>query len=230
MSALSKILKDKVYDELDDLSKFLYPWTGAFFEEIAQLKDVVITRADVEKAIDTGTSIRPFSKCKTLCEWGCPANIIRITHGTPLPHDTILPDNMKPDDIVATFPKQELSDEVYLYISTTAVHDRMNLALWCGSFENGNAKELISIFQPRNWAESTGSRGRYAKQQQYAAIIVHLLKERKLKIRDSDLLMKLVTWSTEFNNMGNKAALANLLKIKISMHEDQVIYSIEEAT
>lgn len=58
--------------------------------------------------------------------------------------------------------------------------------------------------------------------------LVDLFADNKWNIRNVDLAMKMVTWTFEYCQTGDRQSLANLSKLKCMVHNGHPIYSMQE--
>lgn len=85
--------------------------------------------------------------------------------------------------------------------------------------------ELADLFGAQDVRSDRAYRGKIKK---FCQHIDDLVDNKKLDIRDLGLCEKFSTWVVFYVRDGNLAALNNITRIKIMMHENRPIYSIQE--
>ena len=85
--------------------------------------------------------------------------------------------------------------------------------------------ELADLFGAEDVKSDRSYKGKVKK---FIKHIDQLVDDRKLDVRDLQLCSKFANWVVLYVKDGNLAALNNITRIKIMMHENRPIYSIAE--
>ena len=119
------------------------------------------------------------------------------------------------------FSEQELEEQAKNKLTRT-----IRQGLWSSKIVNkSRLNEIADLFGATEVLSDRAYKGKVRK---FCKHLINLVDDRKLDIRDLALSEKFSNWVVLYVRDGNLAALNNITRIKIMMHENRPIYSIEE--
>jgi hypothetical protein len=232
------MFKDKVYEDMDDISKLIEPYQSSVNEELSKLPDSI----EVEPELFTsmyGTSVREVmqAKCRDLglnalvndmwkiCDNNFFSLVMQDNEGEPVES---LNFNFKTGEIDGkifvvknkiAFEDEDLekiSIDKFISVLNSFMHKKANAA------RVNEVADLLSLDKVK--AERSPRRKMYTLMQQASEV----LRSKKIDIRDIQLVEKFAQWIKLYVTDGNLPALGNIAKIKIMSHDKRPIYSIQE--
>jgi len=238
------LFKDKVYEELDDISQMIEPFEFAVNNELSLMPDkikinasffesIVFSNSGREKCyIDTRKVIEYNTKWLNLHILSKHANAdydfsnnfftIEMSENTHYNAET-----------------KELIGEIYLIKKKVAYEDKeiekmlinyMRSTFNChlggpSSINKSNINEICDLF---NLKEALQDRKSYGKVKKLFNKYEQLINDRELNIRDVELFKRFIDWNVKYIKHGNLPAMSNITKVKIMMRNGLPIYSIKE--
>jgi len=237
------MFKDKVYEELDDISRLVEPFQSKENEELAEFPDEVeITKEMlINSYSDWGwSSINISSLVQDIaCKLGLKeisAKNYNISRDFFKIEARDLEEN---EEVTINFDTNEMSHKIFM-VKTKLGYDDIELekiakrnvvktikSHLCSS-RNVNKSRLNEIADLYNAHDVKSDRSYRGKVRKFCMHLESLMDDRKLDIKDLELCKKFGKWIVLYVVNGNLPALNNITRIKIMMHENRPIYSIEE--
>lgn len=234
------MFKDKVYDEMDEISRLFEPFQYDLNDELAKFPDKIeILPEDILKYGVHGTDLYEVL--------GIRAGQLELHN---IRHDIgLLVNNDFFKFVVETDDKttvnldansMNLSKKIYLIKNKIAFDElmletmRKEDLLSCirnqfydnrSGMNKPRFNEIADIYGAKEVKSQRSCRGKVDK---FCSHMATLLDDKTLDIRDMALCKKFNRWIILYVMNGNLAALNNLTRIKIITHEKRPIYSIEE--
>ena len=233
------MFKDKVYDELDDISKLIEPYQYSVNEDISRMPD----RIEVDPStlfFSRTPSIRDvlYCKCEELGLRSLQNNLWDVCHrasffefefidnqGEVVPSLTYNFSTGEIDGKVVVVKKNAgFNDDEVIKIASEKAQSQVERINWrdASASRLNEVADLLSITTPLK--EKSCRR----KVLYLASGLKEVIKSKKIDIRDVSLIEKLAKWIRLYVEDGNLPALANIAKIKIMSHQNKPIYSIQE--
>lgn len=236
------MFKDKVYEEMDDVSKMFEPFQFALNDELALLPDKIeVLPQDMlteDGIFNYGTNVSSIVK-KTARELGLQHIIDKMRLLSEKDFFKFEVEGEEGALITLDAPTMTMSHKIYV-IKDKIAFDEQELEAMRKRYILGNLKSNFDrsrdVNKPRfneiadiyGAEEVKSERSYHGKVFKFCQHMEKLIDEKTLDIRDMDLCHKFVKWIVYYVKNGNLAALNNLTRIKIITHEKRPIYSIEE--
>lgn len=230
------IFKDKVYEEMDDISKLIEPYQYSLNDDLASFPDQVEVTPDYITS-HYSISIRDIVRQKaeelelqTLMNkiWDLDSSFFefKITDSLGEETDSVLFD-FKARTIDGKISLIKIKnyledDEVVKAIKSTIDNKLHN---YSSSYDAKRLNEVADLFNAVNVSKQRSIR---KKMRELRLHIVGLVDSKKLDIRDVGLASRFADWIQLYVENGNLPALANIAKLKIMTHQNRPIYSIDE--
>jgi len=229
------MFEDKVYDDLDEMSKLVEPYVYSKNERLSLIPD------KIEVAANVILEMKP-----TQYKWnGDDVNdcLKKAGHDVPFilqPFFEFQVEDLEEGDCVKiNFGDKTISHKIFM-VKTKIAYDDDELfamikrqlthkivgALWRS--QNVDKPRLNEIADLYGAKAAKSARGYKTKVRELCRHLVSMIDERKLDIRDVDLANRFNDWVISYIRYGNLAALSNITKVKIMTHKNRPIYSIEE--
>jgi hypothetical protein len=230
------IFKDKVYDEMDDISKLIEPYQCGLNEDLSRFPDRLEVSPDqLESTWGTGVRdiVRKYAKSAELHAlseniWDLDPNFFQF--------EIVNSEGEQTDLLHYNFATKEIDGKIFLVKKMFCVEDdgvmdiiikniQNKLSMYSRSADSKRINEIADLFNAADIKQrrSTGKKMRYLRDH-----IVSLVKSKKLDIRDAELATRFSSWILLYVNDGSLPALANITKLKIMTHQNKPIYSIDE--
>lgn len=239
------IFKDKVYDEMDDISRLIEPYEYSVNAEISQMpEEIEITAEDLINMKMYGRGLSPSSiLIKTAKELNLLALASSFRNGSyyKFYSPTIIPNfedevpigifNVDDKTMTHRIVLKKIKDSYdekelqVLAVEFIAEHFRSLEYIPASKIDKSRLNELAQLF---NCPESMKERSSSKKIRLLRTKVTTMMKDGSLDIRDIDLANRFGNWFKLYVLDGNLPALTNLTKIKIVSHNKRPIYSIEE--
>jgi hypothetical protein len=231
------MFKDRVYEEMDDISKLVEPYQYSLNEALAQFPDQIeLTTEELSSP------------------WGINCMEIFRSHVNKLELNHLLKSHRPGDD----FFQFKIIDEFGEYVDTADLNFRDSTlsnkivmvkskigyedfdvekiakqAIIEGlqvynSYRMLNASRLNEIADLFNDNATKKERSVRRKMPMFRKHMGDLIDSKKLDIRDVGLCTRFASWIIAYVQHGNLAALNNITRLKIMTHQNRPIYSIEE--
>ncbi len=243
MSDIS-MFKDEVYDNLDDISKLVEPIESTINNELSKFPDKVeITIEDIRQLYSYNwgwSSLQLNSIVSIHAQKLGLLNLFRLNELQLSKFFKFEVEDIEDgDEVKINLTQNTMSHKVYLVKYTIGYDDRELEDMVKSSltrFIKGNLHSARTVNKPRlneladlfGAKDVKGDRSFRGKVNKFCKHMDSLVDDKKLNIRDLDLCGKFSVWIGLYVRDGNLAALNNITRIKIMMHENRPIYSIQE--
>lgn len=240
------MFNDKVYDELDDISKLVEPYNSEFNNIISQYPDEIEIHPSVFKGAFSGgwgfSSVRVETILDVVAK---NLNLPKLTRASSYDSrvDNFFEFEIKDLEEYETptfnFETDHMSHTIILKKVKLGLDDQELSKLAKNNILNaisGNLHNNRSVNKPRlneiaelfGAQEAKSDRSYRGKVKKLCKRLEQLIDDQKLDIRDIELCKKFGQWVVKYVKDGNLPALNNVTRIKIMMHKNRPIYSIEE--
>lgn len=238
------LFKDKVYEELDDISQLVEPFEYAVNNELAQMPE------EIELDKDFFKSMIGYGGGRNNITQSVRKIVEREANNRDL---KVLSAHISNDyNFVNNFFKAEIEEGSYYNAATEefiggakitktklAYDDKdiekMLIDYMRSKFNNKLGRpssiskprlnEICDLFGAYDALKDRGARGKISKlYTKYKTLI----EERKLNIRDVELFKRFIDWNILYIRNGSLPSMSNITKIKIMMRNELPIYSIKE--
>jgi hypothetical protein len=238
------LFKDKVYEELDDISQLVEPFEFAVNNELAQMpEEITLGQEFFENMLGYGGGRNNITQS---------VRKVVEREATNRGLETLSQHMRNEYGFVDKFFKVEIEEGSSYNAATkefiggvTIIKDKMAyedkeiekmLIDYMGN-QFGNKlgrpsaiskprlNEICDLFGAYDALKDRGARGKLNKlYTRYKTLI----EERKLNIRDVELFKRFVDWNVKYVKNGSLPSMSNITKIKIMMRNELPIYSIKE--
>jgi len=239
------MFKDKVYDDMDDVSKMFEPFQYNLNDELAKFPDrVEIKPIDLMSydnwsgyGTDLPGEIRRIAKSLDLNQIIEHTSLLNSHGFFKFEVETDEEDDQA--DIWVDAGDMTMSHKIFL-VKDKIAFDEKQLEAMRKDYTLGqlrrefNSNRDMDKARFNEIADIYGAilvkpeRSYHGKLKMFCKHLEHMIDEKVLDIRDMELVHKFVMWIAYYVKQGNLAALNNLTRIKIITHEKRPIYSIEE--
>lgn len=238
------MFKDKVYEELDDISKLVEPFQSGINEELALFPDEIEITNDMILNLhskDWGWST--FRVGDIISEKAKELNLKTIEreyHEISREFFEIKVENLEEgEEVTINFETGIMSHRLLIVKAKIGYDDnelekqarykiintlRRNLSS-NKVVNKSRINEISDLYGAYDVRKDRTYRGKVRKLCKH---LEELMDDRKLDIKDLGLCERFANWIILYVRDGNLPALNNVTRIKIMMHEDRPIYSIEE--
>lgn len=237
------MFKDKVYEEMDDVSKMFEPFQFNLNDELAQFPDKMevdskhLMSNDYWGSYGTDLPAVISDKAGKLKLTEIIKNMDLLTS-----HDFFAFEVEDLEDggkITFDAGTMTLSHKLFL-VKKKIAFDEQELEAMRKNMTINNLKRAFNrsrdVNKPRlnevadiyNAGDVKSERSYRGKVTKFCEHLDKIIEDKTLDIRDMDLCMNFAKWIILYVKTGNLAALNNLTRIKIITHEKRPIYSIEE--
>ena len=247
MSKIS-MFQDKVYDDMDDISKLVEPIESDVNIALSYIPDEIeVTSQHIKDLYDnkwgwSSLSVTGFVDT-ILRELKVTTTVNMHDHANKFFKFKVRSkDNEELEEAEEVRINMEtgiMSHRLFLIKHTVGYDDQTleamakeSLTKNIRSYLNSNRdvnksrmNELAELFGAKDVKSDRAYRG---KVRRFCQHINSLVDNKKLDIRDLNLCEKFSKWVVLYVKDGNLAALNNITRIKIMMHENRPIYSIQE--
>jgi hypothetical protein len=238
------LFKDKVYEELDDISQLIEPFEYAVNNELAQMPDEIELDANFFGGLVSYNGGRNhfYQSVRKIVERK--ANSLGLKK---LANQARLEYNFCSDffdleigeNVQYNAETKELNGEAKIIKTKLAYEDReieqMLVEYMVGQFRaywrkpskisKPRLNEICDLFNVNEALKDRSASGKVSKlQKKYK----ELISERKLNIRDVELFKRFIDWNIKYVVDGSLPSMSNITKIKIMMRNELPIYSIKE--
>lgn len=239
------MFKDKVYEDMDDISKMIEPFQYDLNDDLSKFPDKIEVKPedifDENRWGGYGASISDIVH-KT-------AKQIGLKHIQDDCYDLVKAgffkievegeeEDYKPT-VTVDVTTMSMSHKVFIVKEKIAFDEqelesmrKKDFSEWMyrrfsrsSDINKGRFNEIADIYGAELAKSERSSRGKVT---QFVTHIEKLMDDKILDIRDMTLCRKFNNWIVLYVKDGNLAALNNLTRIKIITHEKRPIYSIEE--
>jgi len=241
------MFKDKVYEEMDEISRMFEPFQFNLNDELALLPDKIEVLPEYIMNIDeySGYSGSGTNASRVVKAVANSMNLMQIIDKMRLLQNNdffrfeVEGDLGDGEQVKLDGTTMTMSHKVFVVKNKLAFDEqeleKMRKEYILGSIKN-NFERSRDVNKPRfnEIADIYGAeivkseRSYYGKVNAFVNHMEKLIDDKVLDIRDMDLCHKFVKWIVYYVKNGNLAALNNLTRIKIITHEKRPIYSIEE--
>jgi hypothetical protein len=230
------IFKDKVYEEMDDISKLIEPYQYSLNDELSQFPDeVVLDSSHITSFYSISIQDIVRAKAKELELNDLVAKVWDI--GDSFFEFKML-DNFGEvtDSVEYNFQEKTINGKIVLIKKKPCLEDNDVVSAikrsienvlhnWGSDFDSKRINEIADLFNSNTVSKQRSVR---KKMRELRNHIVSQVDSRKLDIRDVGLATRFAEWIVLYVKYGNLPALANITKLKIMTHQNRPIYSIDE--
>lgn len=244
MSKYQDLFKDKVYDELDDISQLVEPFEFELNNQLAQMPDEINLDAEFFKAMvsyhNGGSSF--YEALRQVVK--------REAHKLDLKE---LGDHARLNrDFTKDFFEFVIDEDLQYNAATNELNGEAKIIKKRNAFEDKEIEEMLidymrdefnsrlsrpsNISKPRineicdlfGIDEALKDRKARGKVNKLYNRYKELMADRRLNIRDVDLFKRFIDWNVRYIVDGSLPSMSNITKIKIMMRSELPIYSIKE--
>lgn len=237
------MFKDKVYEDMDDISKLVEPYQLKLNEELSQFPDEVEITPDLIISLGSNWGWYGISSHSIISNL---ADKLQLYELSSKAYETgrdffefKIADIEDGDYPTLDFINNTISHKIFLVKKKIAYEDeeleRMVKRAIINPIRNRlssnrtvNKPRLNEIADLFGAKKAMSERAYRLKVQELCKHLEDLVDQKKLDIRDIELCKKLGEWITMYVIDGNLPALNNLTRLKIMTHQNRPIYSIEE--
>jgi hypothetical protein len=233
------MFKDKVYEEMDDISKMIEPYQYSLNEDLSKFPDEVQITAEY---LDSpyGLSVRDVVRSEAQ-KLGL---IELINRSYEVSNEFFefkivdeLGDNV--DETSFDIKTGYIRDKVFMFKKKIAYEDSdiekiVKSSLLASLDSNYSRHSDLNISRINEVADlfnaTNVKQNRSVRKKMYSLKLgfSRLVDSKKLDIRDVGLAQRLGKWIILYIKDGNLAALNNVTRLKIMTHQNKPIYSMEE--
>lgn len=233
------MFKDKFYEDMDDISKMIEPYQYSVNEDLSKFPDEIeLTPEELETpwALSTKDVMRNRARLLGLTSL--------VDKSYDMSNDffefkIINEFNEEVDETTYNFKDRIMADKVIMVkrrvayedadvekIAKATIVDGLYFSTWLYRDLNpGRFNEIADLF---NDADTKKQRSIRKKVYSFKQHMGKLIDSKKIDIRDIDLCSRFTSWILLYIKDGNLAALNNVTRLKIMMHQNKPIYSMEE--
>lgn len=238
------LFKDKVYEELDDISQLVEPFEYAINNEISQMPEEI--NLDVEfftNLVNANSGRENFyeSMRKIVERKASKLGLKNLSEHARTNHNFIKEFFELQIDGELTFNAitKELTGEAKVLKKKVAYEDKeieqmlinymesefSNRLYRPSSISKSRLNEICDLFNATEALKDRSARGKVlALFNKYK----DLISDRQLNIRDVELFKRFVDWNIKYVINGSLPSMSNITKVKIMMRNELPIYSIKE--
>ena len=244
MSKIS-MFTDKIYENMDEISKLVEPIESVINNSLSEFPDEIeITAEHMLQLYDVNYGWSSFRADDLLLQKAKELNLkdfikLNLSEIARKFFKFEVRDLEDEDAVTIDYETGNMSHQIFLVKHTigydekeledmarSALTKQIRNGLWSNRVVNKpRLNELADLFGAKDVMSDRSFKGKVRK---FCKHIGDLVDDRKLDIRDLTLCHKFARWVVLYVSEGNLAALNNITRIKIMMHEDRPIYSIEE--
>jgi len=230
------LFKDKVYEEMDDISKLIEPYQYSLNDDLAQFPDEVeITRDHMQTQYSFSVRDVVRSKAKELELYNLVDKVWEVSESffefkiydsegeAAESIDYDFKNNKMNGRILLVKKKAYLGDDEIVGVIKKTIDDKFYG--WNNTYDSKRINEIADLFNDNTVKKQRSIR---KKVRHLSRHLVALIDSRKIDIRDVGLASRFVDWILLYVKDGNLPALANITKLKIMTHNNRPIYSIDE--
>lgn len=234
------MFKDKAYEELDDISKLIEPFQGSINDELAKFPDEIeIDQKTIFKTINSGWGWGTIRLVNIISDKAEELNLKDILKNCDQIARQFFKIKVEEEEITVNFETNTVSHKIFV-VKTKIGFDDAELEKQAEkniinpilarlssnrSVNKSRMNEVADLYGALDVRKDRTYRGKVRK---FCKHLEKLIQDKELDIKDLNLCKKFSKWVILYVKDGNLAALSNITKIKIMMHEDRPIYSIEE--
>lgn len=237
------VFKDKIYEEMDDVSRMFEPFQFNLNDYLAQFPDRIEINPEELMVSDYwgsfGVNIDTIVDGKA-----AELKLHEIRLHLPLLNKNNFfkfeVENLEDGDVVSLDASEmKLSHKIFLVKNKIAfdeqqlevmrkqmVLDKIRRAF--NRSRDVNKPRLNEVADIYGALDVKSDRSYHGKVTKFCNHLEKMIDEKVLDIRDMELCEKFAKWIILYVKAGNLAALNNLTRVKIITHEKRPIYSIEE--
>jgi hypothetical protein len=229
------MFKDEVFEELDDISRLVEPFTFSLLEELSEFPEMVeVTFSDVTSGYYGFNEITIRGAIKANSEHDSKMNLHSsqrfltdcfefVIEGDG---DTFLDlENKKFSQKIFLKKRSTIEEEKLEDIAKDSLAAHSSSVKWHSGTESSRLNEIASIF---GITQATKARSKNKKIMNLYRGLQDLFKTGKLNVKSIDLCNNISKWVMEYVTEGNLAAISNLTQVKVMMHSGNPIYSVQE--
>ena len=231
------MFKDKVYEDMDDISKLIEPYQYSVNDDLSQFPDVIEVDTSFIDCRYISTRSLISLKARELGLKALIDNIYEVEKSNFFKFEMFDEFNEPTRSIKFDFNTGEIKGKILLVKNKIAFEDK-DVHTIC---EEGAVTFLMST----TWRATDSNRmneiadllgidgvlkekSKRSKLYALTSGIRSLVREKKIDIRDAGLAKRFGRWLVLYINDGNLPALGNIAKMKIMSHQNKPIYSIQE--
>lgn len=237
------MFRDKVYEELDDISKLIEPYLCEDNEKLCTIpNEITLSFEDIYALTVNNYGINGFGINEILMRYSDETNqqyIKKNEYELSRKFFKIVVDIEAGDEVIVDLEKREVSHEIKLikqkiYLEEDEIKEKFkrNIERTLYGSLNGSkvlnkrrTNEIAELFNMHDVRKDRSWRGKlhYMK-----IFFVKSVNNNSIDIRSAILYNNFMNWIVAYIKNGNLVALKNLTKIKVMTHYEKPIYSIEE--
>ena len=238
------MFRDKIYEEMDDISKLIEPYQSKLNEELSQFPEEIDVTEEVMltylnntyygSSVNLGHIITQLAERLKLFEikeksHTCARDFFEFKVIDLEEYDKVkfdLVNRTISHRIIIAKKKVAYEDDELEKMVKKNICSKIIDSLYTPRFVNkARLNEIADLFGAK---QAMSERATNPKVRALCTHLESLVDSKKLDIRDVDLCKKFGEWVVLYVRDGNLAALNNLTRLKIMTHQNKPIYSIEE--
>ena len=237
------MFKDKIYEDMDDISKLVEPFESGINNELSKFPDEIELTSENILSGHTNWGWRSINTSDMISNQAIKLGLSLIADQSwNLSREFFKFEvrDLEEEEVVgADFATKKLSHKIFLVKKKIGYDDleleassraQINSTIRNALYNNKQVNkprlnELADLYGAKSVASDRSYRGKVHK---FCNHLQDMIKSKKLDIRNTDLCDKFAGWVVLWVRDGNLPALNNLTRIKIITHENRPIYSIEE--
>lgn len=232
------MFKDKVYEEMDEISKLIEPYQYSINEEMSKFPDEIEVKIEL---LDTlwGVSVRDILRHEALLlDLKELANKSYDIANEFFEFKIVNDENEEVESTRLNFRDGVLLDRVLMIKKKIGYEDNdlekivknsfassFDVYTNYSSYSASRINEIADLFNAYEAMKERSVRRKFSKLRTHFS---NLFDSKKLDIRDVGLASRLGKWLVLYAKDGNLAALNNITRLKIMTHQNKPIYSMEE--
>lgn len=225
------VMKDKAYDELDDISKLVEPWDMASWRLLNKVPDEICFSIEHLQAIFEGRSssynrdivndvIEPILVGEE--KW-----VVEILEFV-LDRESL---SKHTEDFWVDFSSGEMNGKVFISTNKPSLKDMPQMVMRYAiqkytvttAGDPGRTREVLRVF-----GVDTNRRNMRQLLPILHNTMMSIIKDDTWRIRSDKVIVDMAQWVNTYIMKGNYSAYANLLNLKCMVHKGNPIYSTEE--
>jgi len=217
------MFEDKVFDDLDDISKLIEPYVYSVNDEVAKLpNEIDLDYGFIINEIREHYRSAPVIKESNALGYKGYSRAYAPFYTVECSNNSLIDtDNEKLNATIKLVKTKKMysEDDMKSMISSAVSDITNNKHTW----SMPRANDIADTFDIAN-AKKTRSFS--TKRRLIMIAIRDMLEKDTLKIRDVDLMYRFIGWISAYIENNNLGAMSNICKLKVLSHKKRAIYSI----
>lgn len=239
------LFKDKIWEEMDDISQIIEPFESKINVELSQFPDEFLLDADFfQGLIEYNRTRLNYSICEDLRKiverkaFSLDLKLLADTSRTNYQFVDEFFEIVYEEGCTYNAKTGILTGEVKVIKKKIGYEDRDLEALMktmivsafnkfsrSSDVSKPRINEILDLFNVKDGLSDKRSMGKLNKLCNH---YVSIVEDRSLNIKDMELFKRFLEWNIKYIRDGNLPALSNITKIKIMMRKGLPIYSLKE--